>query len=184
MRYSVDGISFTHRRFRRAKNIRIHVSCDAVVVTTPLRAHAPMVRAFLREKTAWILRAQKQLESARALLPWQGTRQEYEARKEEARDKIMRQVVACNAAYGFRYKRIGIRNQKTRWGSCSAAGSLHFNYKLIFLPADLIDYVVVHELCHLVELNHGRAFWVLVERAVPDYRLRRKRLRRFCIGEG
>ena len=70
---------------------------------------------------------------------------------------------------GVVYKRVAIRNQRRRWGSCSSLGNLNFNYRLIFLPAHLCDYVIVHELCHLKELNHGPNFWAEVEKVLPNY---------------
>lgn len=73
--------------------------------------------------------------------------------------------------------RISIRNQKTRWGSCSSKGNLNFNWRLVMAPAEILDYVVVHELCHLAYLNHSRQFWQMVSCVIPDCRERRSWLR-------
>lgn len=73
--------------------------------------------------------------------------------------------------------RIAVRNQKTRWGSCSSKRNLNFNWRLLMAPQEIIDYIVVHELCHLAFLNHSRQFWQLVEAILPDYRKRRNWLR-------
>ncbi len=70
-----------------------------------------------------------------------------------------------------------IRNQKTRWGSASSNGTLSFNWRLIFADPDILDYVVVHELCHFIQPNHSRAYWQLVESIMPDYRDRRQALK-------
>lgn len=103
--------------------------------------------------------------------------QHYRQHKEQARTIITDRVLHWNQFYKFQYNRIAIRNQRRRWGSCSSLGNLNFNYKLIFLPPHLVDYVVVHELCHLQELNHSRSFWTLVEYTVPDYMQRKAQLR-------
>ncbi len=80
-------------------------------------------------------------------------------------------------ALGIPYKRIAIRSQRTRWGSCSARGNLNFNWRLAAAPAAVLDYVVIHELCHLRELNHSRDFWAHVRAACPDYKSHRRWLR-------
>ncbi len=77
----------------------------------------------------------------------------------------------------FIYHRVSIRNQKTRWGSCSRKGNLNFSYKLALLPPHLADYIIVHELCHLGQLNHSPAFWALVALTVPDFVRHRQELR-------
>ena len=79
---------------------------------------------------------------------------------------------------GVSYGRITVREQKTRWGSCSAKGNLNFNWKLILMPEGILDYLVVHELAHRMEMNHSPAFWRVVEREIPDYRERRMWLKK------
>jgi predicted metal-dependent hydrolase len=82
-----------------------------------------------------------------------------------------------NQYYGFKYNKINIKNQKTRWGSCSKKGNLNFNYKILFLSAETRDYIVVHELCHLKEFNHSKKFWNLVAETIPNYLQIRKNLK-------
>lgn len=82
---------------------------------------------------------------------------------------------------GITYGRITIRNQKTRWGSCSAKGNLNFNYQLYYLPEEFLDYVVVHELAHRRHMNHSAAFWEEVGRYYPNYKECRKRLKEITI---
>jgi predicted metal-dependent hydrolase len=77
-------------------------------------------------------------------------------------------------ALGVRYDRIEIRDQRSRWGSCSTRGTLSFNWRLVLAPFEVLDYVVVHELCHLREPNHSRRFWRLVESRRPDWRAQRE----------
>jgi hypothetical protein len=82
-----------------------------------------------------------------------------------------------NRPYGYTYGRVSVKSQKSRWGSCSLAGNLNFNWRLLLAPLPVLDYVVVHELCHLKEPNHGPGFWRLVARGCPDYAARRRWLR-------
>ena len=81
----------------------------------------------------------------------------------------------------FEYNRIAIRNQKTRWGSCSSNKNLNFNYKIVFLPYELAEYLVVHELCHLKHFNHSKDFWGLVEVFCPNYKSHQNILKNFKI---
>ena len=83
--------------------------------------------------------------------------------------------------YGISYGTIAIRKQKTRWGSCSAAGNLNFNYRLGFLPFELMDYIIVHELCHIPHHNHSVNFWNLVAQAYPHHKELRKTLRAYAF---
>lgn len=79
--------------------------------------------------------------------------------------------------YGFSYNRAMVRHQKTRWGSFSTKGTISLNMKLLFLPSELVDYIMLHELCHSIHMNHSRRFWALVERHMPDYRARDRAMR-------
>jgi predicted metal-dependent hydrolase len=97
--------------------------------------------------------------------------------RRQARDVIAQRLAVGNAAYGFTYGRVTIKEQKSRWGSCSRQGNLNFNWRLLLAPLPVLDYVVVHELCHLKELNHSPRFWQLVARASPEYQRHRAWLR-------
>lgn len=90
--------------------------------------------------------------------------------RREARARIALIAQSEAAALGVTYRRLTIRDQVSRWGSCSSAGALSFNWRLVLAPHDVLDYVVVHEVCHLVEHNHGARFWRLVQRRRPGYR--------------
>lgn len=105
----------------------------------------------------------------------------YQAHKTHARAVINERVRHFADMHAFLYGRITIRNQRRRWGSCSKRGNLNFNYRLIFLPTHLMDYVVVHELCHLREFNHSPAFWKEVESILPEYRSHKKELQQMSI---
>ncbi len=93
-----------------------------------------------------------------------------------ARALVHERLLYFNQFYNFSYQRVFIKNQKTRWGSCSKNGNLNFNYKIVHLPLHLADYIIVHELCHLGEFNHSKNFWALVGRTLSDYARRKKEL--------
>ncbi len=102
----------------------------------------------------------------------------YLENKDKALQIVKDRIEYFNMFYNYKWNRIVIRNQKTRWGSCSKKGNLNFNYKIALLPQKSSDYIIVHELCHLGEFNHSRKFWDLVAKTVPGYKEIRKNLRK------
>lgn len=94
-----------------------------------------------------------------------------------AKDYFTKRVTFYHQTTGGVYHTITIRDQKSRWGSCSSRGTLSFNYRLMFAPPRVLDYVVVHELCHLTHMNHSASFWTMVEQVMPDYRIHKQWLR-------
>jgi len=102
---------------------------------------------------------------------------EYLLHKKEALQLIEERINYFNQFYGYKWNKIFIKNQKTRWGSCSKRGNLNFNYKIIKLSKEVADYIIVHELCHLKEFNHSKNFWFLIEKTIPDYKKLRNTLR-------
>lgn len=97
--------------------------------------------------------------------------------KKAARAQFESRVSYFHTITGGIYTSITIRDQKSRWGSCSSRGTLSFNYRLIFAPPTVLDYVVVHELCHLTHMNHSKDFWNMVASVMPDYKIHKKWLR-------
>lgn len=102
---------------------------------------------------------------------------DYKIYKQKAFEIVNERIIFFNQFYGFHWNNIVIRNQKTRWGSCSKKGNLNFNYKIALLPSEASDYIIVHELCHLGEFNHSQDFWNLVEKTIPKYKEIRKNLK-------
>ncbi len=96
--------------------------------------------------------------------------------KNKAKEYIPQRVEYFSERFGFSYNKVIIRAQKSRWGSCSSNGTLSFNYKLMYFNSKVIDYVVIHELCHLKEMNHSQKFWKLVEAIMPDYKHHKTKL--------
>ena len=97
--------------------------------------------------------------------------------QQEACRKIPERTAYFAEKIGVSYGRITLRQQKTRWGSCIANGNLNFNWRLVLMPPEILDYVVVHELAHRKEMNHSSKFWTIVEQEMPDYQERKQRLK-------
>lgn len=150
-----------------------------LTVRAPYRMSEREIRKAIAEHQAWIEEHMRILEKRRATHPElpRFTRAEIEQMAQEAMRTIPPKVAHYAEIIGVRYGRITIRNQRTRWGSCSAKGNLNFNCLLTQVPEPVLDYVVVHELCHRLEMNHSARFWGLVESVLPDYREQRKWLR-------
>jgi predicted metal-dependent hydrolase len=161
---------------RRSKRVRgsrmvVHYGLPPELVVRP-RASQAEIEAALEQHRPWLERqlavpvvAQLGLERLR-LTEEQGRREAH------ARISLLAQSEA--AALDVRYARLTVRGQRSRWGSCSSSGALSFNWRLVLAPHDVLDYVVVHEVCHLVEHNHGPGFWRLVEQRRPGYRESKK----------
>jgi predicted metal-dependent hydrolase len=103
--------------------------------------------------------------------------QNYLKHKQKALGIVQERLQHFNKFYGYKWNRIFIKNQKTRWGSCSKKGNLNFNYRIALLPPEAADYIIVHELCHLKEFNHSQNFWNLVKVAIPNYKEIRNNLK-------
>lgn len=133
------------------------------------------VERFVNSKKDWIEKKLQYFDSLpkKRIFP----REYYLKNKETARKIIQNKVDKFSRELALEYKKISIRDQKTRWGSCSKLGNLNFNYKIILLPEHLQNYIVIHELCHLQELNHSKKFWSLVEKVCPDYKKYRQELK-------
>jgi len=136
------------------------------------------IERFVLSKQNWIAAKLKENEAvAIRTTQIRHSAKEINAYKKQAQIFVRQRIVELNKAYGFRYGNISVRNQKSRWGSCSKKGNLNFNYKIVLLPQEYADYIIIHELCHLKEFNHSVAFWKLVAQTVPDYKKLRSELR-------
>lgn len=161
----------------RRKTIAIQIDREGqVIVRTPYGITKRQVEEFLDEKKDWLLQTRQRVEKRKT--------EQIPISEEVRREGIERakRIFPERTAYfakrmGVDYGRITIREQKTRWGSCSSKGNLNFNWKLVLLDPEILDYVVVHELAHRREMNHSKNFWKIVEAELPDYRERRRRLK-------
>lgn len=164
------GITYSVRESSRAKRMRLAVYCDAsVVVTAPSGIDSSLIEKYLREKRDWIEEKVIYFSKFRNRPIAKYSEEDYKKYKDQALTLAQERVDYFNKSYGFSFNQINIKNQKTRWGSCSAKGNLNFNYKILFLPEVVRDYVVVHELCHLKEFNHSRRFWNLISKTIPEF---------------
>ena len=160
----------------RRKTIGIRIDdAGRITVRAPLRTSEAEIRRVLESKRTWI---EKTLEkgSARAQVP-KLTEGELEDLVKLGRKVIPARTAEWARQVGVTYGRVTVKKQKTLWGSCSAKGNLNFNCLLLRCPEDVMDYVIVHELCHRKEMNHSSRFWQLVAAVLPDYRTPRKWLK-------
>ncbi len=173
-------IKYLVKKSARARRLRLAVHAGGrVVVTIPSRGVSlSEAHAFVQKQATWIVNAQACVPAAAALPSARERRKDFLHYAPVARALVQKKLKELNVYYGHTYGRVSVRNTSTRWGSCSRKGNLNFNYRIIFLPEHLCNYVVVHELCHLKEFNHSRAFWQLVSRRCPDYQKNRAELRR------
>ena len=164
-------ISYELIRSKR-KTMSLIIKPDGqVIVRAPLRLSETKIHKFVEEKSDWI---EKHLEKIQS----RNERKE-QVEKLSLEERKVYQEKACKVfpertmyyakQIGVTYNRITLRQQKTRWGSCSANGNLNFNWLLILAPPEVLDYVVVHELCHRKEMNHSPLFWNEVKKILPDY---------------
>lgn len=174
---SGESIHFRLLRRVNARSVRLSVLPGGEVrVSAPKLLSMLFIRRFVRTKEAWVrdhIAAMKQVPRRRTK---KEARDFYLAHKESARAFVIERIAYYNRHYKFTFQRISVRDQRTRWGSCSRKGNLNFNYRIFFLPQVLADYVIVHELCHLKEFNHGAKFWDLVAKQIPDHLALRKAL--------
>lgn len=167
----IKSIQYTIRKSARAKRMRIAVYCDGtVVLTSPVGVRTSVMEKFFEEKKNWILKKLEMFRSVDSFLLQGHSDEDFQNRKDEVLTLVMRRVKHFNKALGVSWNDVVIKNQKTRWGSCSKKGNLNINYKILYLSRKMQDYVIVHEMCHLKEFNHSKRFWRLLESVFPEYK--------------
>ncbi len=163
------------RSNRKSISIRIKENGD-VEVRAPHYVTDKQIDKFVESKLDWIntkrLEVLEYISSLPQITPETQARIEYFEKKfrKAAKDYIPYRVEYFHQFTGGHYTSITIRDQKSRWGSCSGTGTLSFNYRLMMAPPKILDYVVVHELCHLTHMNHSKDFWNMVGSILPDYK--------------
>lgn len=184
----IDGqkIEYELTRMTR-KTLAMHLDDEGkLIIKAPKRMSDRFIFEFVDSKHDWILKKYqkaKYIEQNKIVLlegatvPFRDRQividDVEKARKwliKEARSEFLKKLALYSEILGVEYNRISVREQKTRWGSCSTGKNLNFNWKLIMMPEAVLDYVVVHELAHLIEMNHSEQFWQQVARACPEYK--------------
>ena len=164
---SVTGMTYRVIRSNR-KTLSMEMKPEGLIVRAPYGTSQRQIDAFVQAHRTWIEKTKKKMEQSPApanLL----TKEEIHELARQAASYIPGRVAFYAPLVGVTYGRITIRNQKSRWGSCSAKGNLNFNCLLMLTPPEVIDSVIVHELCHRKEMNHSKRFYAEVLRVFPDY---------------
>ena len=166
------------------RSFAIEIGRDKKIkVRVPRRASKAQIEGLLKEKQDWILRTLDKIDKRNAIEKSEENQieklepEEVKKLKKEARNHLASLTEYWAEKIGVSYGRISIRGQKTRWGSCSSKGNLNYNYLLMLCPDDVIEYVVIHELCHRIYMNHSKRFWEKIEEFCPNYRQARKWLK-------
>ena len=162
------------------KTIALEItSVGEVIVRAPRYVSETEIKQFVESKSSWLTKHLQKRERNKDALQTEG---KLSANELDRLMNLAKQVVPAKVAYyarlmGVTYGRITIRKQKTRWGSCTREGNLNFNCLLMMAPPEVLDYIVVHELSHRIEMNHSARFWAQVEKTLPEYKKAHKWLK-------
>jgi predicted metal-dependent hydrolase len=168
------------KRRKYAKYIRLSMEPDGALVLTAAKTYPLfLIRKFLVSREAWVLKHLLDIKKWPSIFAIKHTKAEIDKYKKQTRQLVIERLEYFNQFYKLKYNRIAIRDQKSRWGSCSTKRNLNFNYRLCLLESELSDCVIVHELCHLQEMNHSARFWALMAQTIPDYKILEKKLKVF-----
>ena len=166
------------------KTMGLEVKPDGrIYARFPRRTPDKTARAFIREHSRWIVEKWLMMEQRREKTQMR-PRRDYEEDpaleriyRKRAKERLMGRAASFAGIMHVTYGTLRLSSARTRWGSCSARGNLNFHWKLILMPPEILDYVVVHELAHRKQMNHSKLFWAEVERILPDYERRRRWLK-------
>ncbi|OGC05763.1 hypothetical protein A3H38_03935 [candidate division WOR-1 bacterium RIFCSPLOWO2_02_FULL_46_20] len=172
--YSLNDVKIDKLIASKRKTISLEVAPDAaLIVRTPHNVSRTYIQSIIFKKRNWILKKQREIRQRMPLI------QQYSVAEywEQACSTIIKRVDHYCVTTGLKYRKFSLSRARRRWGSCSQSGNVRFNWRLILVPLPVIDYVVVHELMHLVVKNHSKKFWRKVSEIMPNYRVHRKWLR-------
>lgn len=170
---------------RRSVSIQVGEE-GTVTIRAPKYIMSSQLDSIVHSKKSWIIQKYQEAIERNILFPEpQLTNEQLQQLKslekryrQAAKDYIPKRVAYYHQFIAGNYQTVVIRDQKTRWGSCSSRGTLSFNYRLMLAPPAVLDYVIVHELCHLTHMNHSKTFWDAVETILPDYKVHREWLKK------
>jgi len=173
--------SVLFERSKRAKRIIISVKpFQGVRVAVPYASSFKKAEEFVHTRTAWINRHLEKMKRYERKYSYNSDNADY-IDKAKAKTTLVKRLKWLAGKYGFSYNRVFIRNQKTRWGSCSSKNNISLNMKLVRLPDELVDYVILHELAHTRINNHGKAFWAEMDKLVGNGKQMSSKLRRYGL---
>lgn len=160
------------------KSISVEISREAkIIVRAPLKMKKSDIESFLQSKSEWIDKHLLSMKEKVSSMPHKLSEEEKNELKKNAKIVITPRVEYFASRMGVSYERIILKLQKTRFGSCSTKNNINFNALIALMPTDILDYVIVHELAHLKQMNHSSVFWKEVEKVIPDYKNKRKWLK-------
>lgn len=162
--------------YSKRRTVSLCVRDSRLIVRAPIGTPDARIRELVKSHSQWIERALIKQEKPR-IKDTPLTEEQIKALKKSAKKILSTKTEYFSKIMGLKYGRITITSAKTRFGSCSSEGNIAYSYLLMLYPEEAIDYVVVHELAHLAELNHSHKFYAIVERILPDYKERRKLLK-------
>ncbi len=169
----------------KRKTIGLQVRPDSrVILRVPRQMKKREIEQFIDEYREWIDHKLSLMEerNARSVSTGAPAREKISAKEwQQIRNTFIARVQYFCSRMQVKVGRVTIRNQKTRWGSCSAKGNVNFNYQLYYMPRELMDYVIIHELAHRQHMDHSAAFWQEVEQYCPDYKECRQRLKKYTV---
>ncbi len=177
----IEGVSVLFQRSRKAKRIIVSVApFYGVRVSIPYSSSYLQAERFVLSKMKWVRKHLEKIKYFESAVESGNKLDGFDGIGEAAaREKLVKRLALLANRYGFNYNRVSIRNQKTRWGSCSVKNNISLNMKLVRLPEELMDYVILHELVHTRVKNHSRQFWEELDKLVGDGRRIRRCLKNY-----
>ncbi len=172
---TIDGIKFKFQKHHLSKHLKMSVKQGEILVTVPKYSSFKLAREFALENLEW---AKANFKHAKC---GERTKKERTDLRKKAREMLQNELDECAKKYGFKYKSLKMSSAKRRWGSCSYINNINLNIELANIPSHLREYVILHELCHTKIKNHSEKFWNLMEKHMPDTKVRRAELKQIKL---